>query len=208
MQNRVKLMLERIRKSVQERKSGIMGQEETVQSAVLLPIVERNGELAILFEERAHHLRRQPGEICFPGGRIDPADDSPQSAAIRETCEELGLESSEIELVGPLDLIVTSFQMIHPFVGVIRNPDSVHFNPDEVASVFEVPLAYLQATGPEMHFVDVRMMPSDNFPYEWIPGGVHYKWRVGRIPEYFYFYEERIIWGLTARILHHFLDLL
>ncbi|NEU34154.1 CoA pyrophosphatase, partial [bacterium LRH843] len=63
--------------------------DEFLQFAVLVPLVQKQDELHVLFEVRAHHLRRQPGEICFPGGKIEPNDSTPQDAAVRETTEEL-----------------------------------------------------------------------------------------------------------------------
>lgn len=183
-----------------------MGSQSLFKSAVLVPLAEQHGELGILFEERAHHMKRQPGEICFPGGRIDPSDRNELDAAIRETCEELGLAKNQIEPVGALDYIVTPFQIVHPFVGRITDVDQIRPNADEVASWFCVPLSFLQKAEPELHFVDLQMTPPADFPFDLIPNGRNYKWRAGKIPEYFYFYEDRIIWGLTARILHHFLE--
>lgn len=199
-------MLESIYRSLKNRNASVMGHQDLFKSAVLVPLVERDGQLCVLFEERAHHLKRQPGEICFPGGRIDPEDPDELTAAIRETCEELGLERGLVEPVGPLDYIVTSFQIVHPFVGRIDGFANIRPNPDEVASVFCVPLAFLRSTSPELHYVDLKMIPPEDFPFHLIPNGRNYKWRTGKVPEYFYFYEDRTIWGLTARILHHFLD--
>lgn len=190
------------------RKPFVMGYETLFQSAVLVPLIEQDGSLSVLFEQRALHLRRQPGEIGFPGGRIDPQDIDPQAAAIREACEELGIDADQIEIVGPLDYVVTAFQIVYPFVGRIKRPEHIRPNPEEVAEVFLVPLEKLRTARPELHFVDVRMEPPDDFPFERIPNGRDYKWRSGQIPEYFYEYEGRVIWGLTARILHHFLTLI
>ncbi|MFC4766793.1 NUDIX hydrolase [Effusibacillus consociatus] len=200
-------MLNSIIQSLKNRNASIMGQENLFKSSVLVPLVEHNGELCILFEERAHHLKRQPGEICFPGGRIDPTDEDELAAAIRETREELGLGNSSIEPLGSLDYIVTPFQIVHPFVGRIADFAKIRPNPDEVASVFCVPLAYLRKATPGLHYVDLKVIPPEDFPFDQIPNGRNYKWRTGKIPEYFYYYEDRIIWGLTARILHHFLEM-
>lgn len=197
-----------IDKALNNRKPFVMGHQTLFQSAVLLPLIEQDGELYVLFEKRALHLRRQPGEIGFPGGRIDPQDHDPQAAAVRETCEELGIEADQIEVIGPLDYVVTAFQIVFPFVGRIKQPELIRPNPDEVADVFKVPLKHLQTTRPELYLVDLHMEPPDHFPFDLIPDGRQYKWRGGQIPEYFYEYEGRVIWGLTARILHHFLKLI
>lgn len=194
--------------SLRNRKPFVMGHQSLFQSAVLIPLIEQDGKLHVLFEERAHHLRRQPGEIGFPGGRIDPADRDPQAAAVRETCEELGVEADDIEVIGALDYVVTATQIVFPYVGRIKRPERIRPNPDEVASVFTAPLDFLQAARPDLHFVDLCVDPPDDFPFDLIPNGRNYKWRGGQIPEYFYHYEDHVIWGLTARILHHFLTLL
>ncbi len=200
-------MLKQVYQALQHRKPKPMGHQNLFQYAVMVPLVEVHGELNILFEERAHHLKRQPGEVCFPGGKIDVGDENEKAAAVRETCEELGLDQSYVEVIGPLDYRVTPFQIIHPFAGRISDYNKIRPNPDEVASVFCVPLEYLRSCIPELHFVEFQTAPSDNFPFERIPNGRDYKWRTGQIPEYFYHYEDRVIWGLTARILHHFLEI-
>lgn len=199
--------MHRIYRSLQNRKPEWMGHHKLNQFAVLVPLVEINGELNVLFEERAHHLNRQPGEICFPGGKIDLGAEDEKCAAVRETREELGLAAEHVELLGPLNVLVTPFHIIHPFVGRISRMDNIRPNPDEVASVFCVPLEYLLSQTPELHFVDITVTPPENFPFDKIANGRDYKWRKGSIPEYFYYYEDRVIWGLTARILHHFLEL-
>lgn len=199
--------MHRIYQTLQHRKPELTGFQNLNQFAVMVPLVEVDGEWNVLFEERAHHLKRQPGEICFPGGKIDLGAEDEKTAAIRETCEELGLESQYVEVIGPLNVLVSPFQIVYPFAGRIIGYDKIRPNPDEVASVFCVPLAYLLSYTPELHFVELRVTPPEHFPFERIPNGRDYKWRTGKIPEYFYEYEGRTIWGLTARILHHFLEL-
>ncbi|GAB7053319.1 CoA pyrophosphatase [Paenibacillus sp. YK5] len=183
-----------------------MGHKNFLKYAVMVPLVEINGELNILFEERAHHLKRQPGEICFPGGKIDAGDKDERAAAVRETCEELGLAQHEVEVIGPLDYLITSFHIVYPFAARISNYDQIRPNPDEVASVFCVPMEYLRSHAPELHYVDLSVAPREDFPYDRIPNGRNYKWGKGTVPEFFYYYKDRVIWGLTARILNHFLE--
>ncbi|MBP1155363.1 MULTISPECIES: CoA pyrophosphatase [unclassified Paenibacillus] len=198
--------MRQIYEALQSRKSELMGHQHFFKYAVMVPLVEINGELNVLFEERAHHLNRQPGEICFPGGKIDEDDADEMAAAVRETCEELGLDQQAIELLGPLDYMITSFHIVYPFAARISDYDQIRPNPDEVASVFGVPLEYLRSSTPELHYVDLSVSPRDDFPYDRIPNGRNYKWGRGTVPEFFYYYEGRVIWGLTARILNHFLE--
>ena len=104
---------------------------------MLIPIVKTEAGPAVLFEVRAKTLKRQPGEICFPGGKYECADNSFERTAIRETCEELGLQTQDIEICGELDSLVTHMgPIIHPFVGLLYNHQEITFNPDEVEEVF------------------------------------------------------------------------
>jgi 8-oxo-dGTP pyrophosphatase MutT (NUDIX family) len=176
--------------------------------AVLLPLVEIDGSIYVLFEIRAKGLNRQPGEICFPGGKIEK-DESPLDAAIRETCEELKVRPDKIDVFGPLDCVITPFNvMIYPCAGRLKDIKfkDISFNRGEVSEIFVVPLDYLMNFKPLAHFVDVKMFPHEDFPFHLIENGENYQWRKGRYPVFFYKYENFVIWGLTARILKNFLD--
>jgi coenzyme A diphosphatase NUDT7 len=81
---------EDIIRSFSGRKAKILGHENTIKSAVLLPLFFDSGECYVLFEKRARTMKRQPGEICFPGGTREPSDDDSEYTAIRESSEELG----------------------------------------------------------------------------------------------------------------------
>lgn len=186
----------------------ILGSKDFSKYAILLPLIYRNNEVHILFEVRSHKLRRQPGEICFPGGRIDREDHNERQAALRETSEELGIEIEEIADVFPLDYMVSPFgMMVYPFVGVINSPESIQPNKEEVEEVFTVPLTYFLENKPKIHHVNVNVQPDENFPYDLIIGGKNYNWRMRKIDEYFYIYEDKVIWGLTAKILSHFVEM-
>lgn len=178
----------------------------TNQFAILLPIIEKNGELHILFEVRSKNLHRQPSEVCFPGGRIEESDKSPEKTAMRETCEELGICSSDIEHVFPIDYIQSGIT-IHVYAGFL-NTTNFKLNNAEVESLFTVPLQFFQAISPNIHRVELKPHVDDTFPYHLIPLGKDYKWQSRYLDEYFYQYEDKVIWGLTARILHHFLELI
>ncbi|WP_099159103.1 NUDIX hydrolase [Virgibacillus ndiopensis] len=187
----------------------ILGSADFTKYAVLLPLIEKDNEIHILFEVRSHRLRRQPGEICFPGGRMDKQDKTNQDTALRETTEELGISLEKITDVFPLDYLVSPFGMlIFPYVGEIDDPESITPNPSEVEEVFSVPLSFFQNNSPKIHYVNLQMKPEENFPFELIAGGQNYNWRTGKIEEYFYIYEDKVIWGLTARILAHFIEVL
>ncbi|MFD2444254.1 NUDIX hydrolase [Bacillus sp. CGMCC 1.16607] len=195
--------LEHVFSKLQNHTPIILGSENFSKYAVLLPLIHKDNEIHVLFEVRSHQLRRQPGEICFPGGRIDAMDADGQSAAIRETNEELGIEKEDISNVHPLNFLFSPFGMIvYPYVGYITRPDKINPNGDEVEETFSVPLTFFINTKPKIYRVNFKADPEEDFPIE------NYNWRARQIEEYFYHYENRVIWGLTARILAHFIDFL
>lgn len=191
------------------RKPTIIDYDLLRKHAILLPLIEKDNETHILFEVRSMKLRTQPGDICFPGGKIDQTDPDPQFSAIRETTEELGIRKTAIQDVHPLDYIASdNGRMIYPYTGIITDPGQMKPNPAEVSETFTVPLSYLQTTDPETYNVHYSVEPEADFPFDLIVGGEQYKWRVPSKKELFYHYNGKVIWGLTAKILHHFLTLL
>ncbi|MGM0900973.1 MAG: NUDIX hydrolase [Bacillota bacterium] len=199
---------EHIFNKLKGRNPKILGQEDFFRVSVLLPLVEKDGEIHVLFEVRASHMRRQPNEVCFPGGKMDKNDQSEMHCAIRETTEELGIQEQDISNVIPLDYLVSAFgTIIYPFVGFIDDLTKLRPNPDEVGSVFTVPLSYLQQTEPDRYKINFEVKPEDGFPFDLIVGGENYNWQTRHVDELFYTYEGNVIWGLTARILTHFLEL-
>lgn len=194
---------------LKDRKQAILGKEKLSKSSILLPLVRKEEGLHVLFEVRSLELRRQPGEICFPGGRIDAIDKDEKSAAIRETTEELGISDQDISGVFPLDVLLTPFGMIvYPYAGLIENLEAIRPNPSEVKEIFTVPLSYFVENDPKVYYVDLKPVPQENFPLHLIAGGANYRWRKNQLVEFFYLYENRVIWGLTAKILSHFVDIL
>ncbi|WP_404332986.1 NUDIX hydrolase [Mesobacillus maritimus] len=199
---------EHIFNKLKGRNPKILGQEDFFRVSVLLPLVEKDGETHVLFEVRASHMRRQPNEVCFPGGKLDKNDQSEMHCAIRETTEELGIQEQDITDVIPLDYLVSAFgTIIYPFVGFIDDLTKLRPNPDEVGNVFTVPLSYLQQTEPDRYKINFEVKPEDGFPFNLIVGGENYNWQTRHVDELFYTYEGNVIWGLTARILTHFLEL-
>ncbi|ALC90929.1 NUDIX hydrolase [Bacillus sp. FJAT-18017] len=187
----------------------ILGSENFSKYAVLLPLVEMEEGVSVLFEVRSLDLRRQPGEICFPGGRMDPTDKNEKEAAIRETIEELGIAREHIKHVNQLDFMISPFGMIiYPYAGFLEGFEKLQPNLSEVGEVFTVPLKFFMETEPEVYHINIKPEPEENFPFDRVIGGKDYDFRAARMDEYFYEYEGRIIWGLTARILAHFIEIL
>ncbi|HET7628737.1 MAG TPA: CoA pyrophosphatase [Bacillales bacterium] len=197
---------DKLAKRLKNHERNILGHETAVRSAVLIPLVKKNGEWHVLFEVRSQLLKRQPGEICFPGGKVEK-EESDAAAAVRETCEELRIQPAALEVLGSLDILVQSpFFFVYPYVGVIEDPAEIDPN-EEVEEVFTVPISWLAEQEPELHYLEMKIEPDQNFPFDLIPNGENYNWRRQRKPEYFYRYGDYVIWGLTARILVHFLNL-
>lgn len=185
----------------------ILGSESFTKFSVLLPLVKKEDGIHILFEERAYTLNRQPGDICFPGGKVDGEDVNEEHTAIRETIEELGLKRDDIGDLYSLDYIVTAFgTIIYPFVGFIHNTHEIKINKSEVESFFTIPLSFFVTNLPEIYYVNFQAVPEEKFPLELIVGGKDYQWQSRNKEEYFYHYENRVIWGLTAKVLTHFVN--
>lgn len=200
-----KSILDKVKNRVPE----ILGNKDFSKYAILLPLIEKNGEIHILFEVRSHDLRNQPGDICFPGGRIDLEDQTEEDTAIRETIEELGIKREEISDIFPLDYIVSPFGMIvYTFAGTIDSAARFTPNPPEVDHIFTVPLSFFLNKEPKVYRVNFDIQPEESFPFDLIAGGENYNWRTRQADEYFYIYEDKVIWGLTAKILAHFMEII
>lgn len=188
------------------RPPGIDKLDRLWEAAVLIPLVETPAGISILFEERAHGLRRQPGEICFPGGKVECGDGGFAHTAVRETCEELGIKSEQIVLCGELDALVThAGPIIHPFVGVLKASGEFSFNKSEVERVFTVPLEKLLQQTPQRYSMYLADRAGKDFPFELAPSRSREWRRHKEYYVYFYRWEGEVIWGLTARMLYAFL---
>ena len=185
----------------------INGAENMKKYSILIPLVEKNNKTHILFEVRSQTMRSQPGEICFPGGSIEN-NEIPIDAAIRETCEELGISDNNIDIISPLDLFVSPFNFIvHPYVGHLKNIDDLEINKDEVAHIFLVPLDFLLQYKPLEYINTIGVTRSHDFPFDLI-GKPNYQFKTAPYPTQFYIYNDYVIWGLTAKILNNFLNIL
>ncbi|MFB6352930.1 MAG: CoA pyrophosphatase [Halobacteriales archaeon] len=157
-------------------------------AAVLVPVLERDGEPHLLFTKRADHLGEHPGQMSFPGGGREPSDDSIYETALREAREEIGLRELEVELVGRLDDIETVTRYaVTPFVA--RIPDR-SYTPDdrEVAEIAVLPVPAL---------TDIGNYESER--------RLHPEYGEQRI--HFFHVDGYTVWGATARILVQFLEL-
>ena len=155
-------------------------------AAVLVPVIERV-EPMVLLTQRAAHLPDHPGQISFPGGKIDKGEDSAAVAALREAEEEIGLDRAAIEPLGYLDLYMTTLgYRIVPVVARLKGDFELTLNPSEVDDAFEVPLAFL-----------MDIANHQRHSREWQGMTRHY---------YAITHGERYIWGVTAGILRNLYD--
>jgi 8-oxo-dGTP pyrophosphatase MutT (NUDIX family) len=151
-------------------------------AAVLVPLVDHPRGISVLLTQRTAHLTAHAGQIAFPGGCIEAHDPDPESAALRETEEEVGLPRDRVSVIGRLDLYLTGTGFeITPVVGIVRPPFPLAIDPFEVAEAFEVPLSYI---------LDRR----NHQRVERQSGGHRRVFYV--LP-----YQGRNIWGATAGIL-------
>src|SRR3954451_6512514 len=155
-------------------------------AAVLVPLYVDGGELNAVFTKRREDLRRHAGEISFPGGRQDDPDEDLRFTALREAEEEIGLPTSDVELIGalpPVGTFVTNYK-IHPFVGAIEPGKQWELQPTEVEIVLEFSLRDL-VRGYEMKRLIRRGVPIKTPTYT---------------------VEGNLIWGATARIVQDMLE--
>lgn len=181
---------EGIRKALSQRNKRVEDLAGYMPAAVLLPLFEKAGDYHLVFTKRTETVNYHKGQFSFPGGRPHPGDRSMLDTALRETWEEIGLPPKEADVLGELDDIATYTTgfIITPFVAMIPFPHKFSANPGEVDEIIEVPLTALQ--------------DKKNFAEEILEVG-------GRpIMQYFYHYHDRVIYGATARIVKHFLEVL
>jgi 8-oxo-dGTP pyrophosphatase MutT (NUDIX family) len=151
-------------------------------AAVLVPIWLQDGAARVILTKRASGLKHHPGQIAFPGGKIDDCDDGPEGAALREAWEEIGLPPDGVQILGrlPAHETITAYT-VTPILGLVRAAFDPILQRDEVEEVFSVPLAHV--LNPANFAIEQR---------EW--RGV---WRRYYAAPYGPYY----IWGATARIL-------
>lgn len=192
-----------IRSKVNTDNPTLIGFEEARESAVCICLIpgDVEGTEKIVFEVRSMSIG-QPGDICLPGGRLEPGE-SAQDTAIREVCEELLVKPEQLKIIGPFGKLPTGKRIIHVFVAELEGYEGT-FNPDEVQEVFEVPVEFFLENKPETYQTEYRVLENDEFPYDRIVGGRKYNWKDRIDTVYFYQYDRWTIWGLTGKIMNSF----
>jgi 8-oxo-dGTP pyrophosphatase MutT (NUDIX family) len=150
-----------------------------IAAAVLIPVVNRPTGLTVLLTQRTAHLRDHAGQISFPGGRCEAADADATATALREACEEIGLQSEQVSVLATLPEYWTSTGFrVTPVVGLVTPPLNLQLDDFEVAEVFEPPFAF---------FLDADNYRREAREYQ---GVQREYWAVP--------WRDRFIWGATA----------
>ncbi len=186
------------------RKASFLDYDKYSKFAVVAPY--RPDKKDFIFQVRSFDLNRQPGEISFPGGKME-AGETPEQAGVRETTEELLVPQKNIDIIAPLDVLITPFDsIVYPFVANLNDYDCT-YSSDEVHEIFTVPFDFFLDNPPTVHYNKVDLTPSNkDFPYELL-GVKSYPWRTTEHPVLFYQYEDKVIWGMTAQFINNLVDL-
>lgn len=199
-------MYEKLRQHLAERQLALANATDYCQAAVLLLLLPGAAGPELLFEVRSRDLVWQPGEICFPGGRIEQYDATPAQTALRETSEEVGISPQAVQLLGALDYTVNPIGVVlYPFVGYLTSAVPLVPNREEVAELFTVPVAWFMAQQPQRGHMEVATRPMPDFPLQLVGSAYPAQWRRRTsYPVLFYQYRQYVIWGLTARLVENF----
>ncbi|MCC5824571.1 CoA pyrophosphatase [Alkalimonas sp.] len=160
----------------------LQNQSGAQRAAVLLPFLQGPQGLELVLTKRAEHLKHHPGQISFPGGRIESGESS-KMAALREAEEEVGLSPYDVTIVGQMPPQATSTGfVIEPWLGLVHTPPRWQLQLDEVADIFHAPLA--------------ELWQEDRWQ-QW-----NWQYQGRQYPVYFLHWRQQLIWGATAAILH------
>ncbi len=157
--------------------------ESLKPAGVLIPVIERDSGLTVLLTQRSAELKHHAGQISFPGGRMEDHDADIQATALRETHEEVGIEPSDVTVIGFLNPMPTvTGYAVTPVIGVVlADPNALKVDRTEVEFAFEVPLAFL---------LDKRNACE-----------AEREFRGHTVPIVEFRYEGHRIWGVTAHML-------
>ena len=167
--------------------SGTPPVEELRKAAVLIAITDSK-DPELIYTLRSNKVGSHGGEVSFPGGMYEEEDNTLQNTALRESQEETGLDKAKVNILGPIDTVVSRFNVsVTPFVGIVPDDIELNDNSDEIEACFKVPLSFLLED--KRHRNDEINRNGDVF---FMPA---------------YQYDSYIIWGLTAMITVDFLNI-
>lgn len=164
---------------------------DLIQSAVMVPFVSVFGSVHLLFTVRSKTLQRHSGQVAFPGGFIEKSDLTASAAAIRETCEEIGICETDIKIIGQLHPFNSGTgYFIYPFIGIIADYSKMQINQDEVDKVIFIPLKWLR----DEKNAHIELYKSKD-------GSPRKIW-------FFSQFEGELLWGISAKITKDVIGLL
>jgi 8-oxo-dGTP pyrophosphatase MutT (NUDIX family) len=167
--------------------SGTPPVEELRKAAVLIAITDSK-DPELIYTLRSNKVGSHGGEVSFPGGMYEEEDNTLENTALRESQEETGLDKAKVNILGPIDTVVSRFNVsVTPFVGIVPDDIELNDNSDEIEACFKVPLSFLLED--KRHRNDEINRNGDVF---FMPA---------------YQYDSYIIWGLTAMITVDFLNI-
>ena len=181
-------MKQRLEQLLSQREPRRIINTDRVPSAVLVPLYYKKGQYYVLLIQRTEKVKNHKGQIALPGGAYEEKDKTLLVTALRESTEEIGLSSEDAEVLGALDdeISITSYFVISPFVALVPWPYPFQVDGEETEEIIEVPIQAL---------LDKDSLRQGTDIVEGKP-----------VASYFYHYQEKVIWGATARILNRFLD--
>ncbi|SFE45318.1 NUDIX hydrolase [Peptostreptococcus sp. D1] len=183
----------------------VISSQKILLSSVVIPVINIDGVDNILLEVRGNKLKHQPGEISFPGGKMEPHE-KPIDTAVREFCEELMCNEDSIDIISELNqYIAPNKGIIYTFLGRVKGID-LGISNDEVDRLLPVPISFFKTTQPKAIINKLTFEPADDFPFEEmrIPKD-YFDFKVDN-EVIFYKYENEIIWGITAYIIRDFVS--
>lgn len=198
---------------------GVLGRDIFFNSAVLIPLVKKDGEYHLLFQKRAAHIR-QGGDICFPGGKKEESDITFLDTALRETYEELGIKKEDIKVLGQLDTYVAPIgAVIESFVGRVKKKayKNMKIDKNEVEKTLLIPLKFFKKHKPLeytlAHEVHPFKIDEDGnkdilFPVDelGLPETYRKPWGNKKHKVWVYKYEGEVIWGITSVIIRDLIE--
>ena len=176
--------------SVINKNLNIKVEEKTYKiAAVLFPLIEKNKKVNVILTTRSKDVASHPGQVCFPGGKLDKKDKNIIDCAKREAFEEVGIKNSQIKILGQIDQCITGTNYkVTPIIALINSNYIPSIQESEVADLFEVPFEF---------FLDKNNLKRKNAEYK----GRHYSY-------YQYDWKNKKIWGSTARMIVNFCEIM
>jgi len=196
-------VITKVKKAFKNYKSKMYGERK--KSAVLIPLVQVEGEWHLLYEVRSEEVS-QAGDSSFPGGRME-ADETFEETAVRETMEELNLKRDHIKVHGEMDFIISQNIIIHSFVGELVDVDVKNIQPNlEVAEIYTVPINDLLENSPKYFSVTFNPALEEDFVEKQEENEYIFDNHSEKIP--YYDVGKHSLWGFTANLTERFIEIL